>query len=109
MLLLENEEPNLTHHQASIMISLRALIFTLSTAAIAIAAPSTAPSHLFPRQAITSSQSGTNNGYYYLFWTTGSGTQSYTNGPGGEYSVAWSGGDGEQIVAGKGWNPGSAR
>jgi endo-1,4-beta-xylanase len=91
------------------MISLKALIFTLSNAAIAIAAPSTGSSHLSPRQAITSSQTGTNNGYYYTFWTDGSGTQSYTNGPGGEYSVVWSGGGGEQFLAGKGWNPGSAQ
>jgi endo-1,4-beta-xylanase len=109
MLLLAKEVPNLTYHQASIMISLKALIFTLSTTAIAIAVSSTAPSYLFPRQAITSSQTGTNNGYYYAFWTDGSGTQSYTNGPGGEYSVIWSGGGGEHFVAGKGWSPGSAQ
>jgi endo-1,4-beta-xylanase len=91
------------------MISLKALIFTLSTTTIAIAAFSTAPSHLYPHQAITSSQTGTNNGYYYTFCTDGSGTQSYTNGPGGEYSVVWSGGGGEPFIVGKGWNPGSAQ
>ena len=91
------------------MISLKGLIFTLSTTAIAIAASSTGPSHHFLRQAITSSQTGTSNGYYYTFWTDGSGAQSYTNSPGGEYIVVWSGGGGEHFVAGKGWNPGSAQ
>ncbi|KKK19495.1 hypothetical protein P175DRAFT_0427717 [Aspergillus ochraceoroseus IBT 24754] len=63
------------------------------------------------RQAITSSQTGTNNGYYYSFWTNGVGTVDYTNGNGGEYSVTWdnSGSGGGDFTCGKGWNPGSAQ
>lgn len=57
------------------------------------------------RQAITSSESGTNNGYYYELWAPGE-TVSYENGDGGEYSVTWSGD--YSVIAGKGWNPGSA-
>ena len=57
------------------------------------------------RQALTSSQTGTNNGFYYSFWTDGAGQISYENGPGGEYSATWSG-DGNW-VGGKGWMPGS--
>ncbi|KAK0258944.1 hypothetical protein LTR91_015198 [Friedmanniomyces endolithicus] len=55
----------------------------------------------------TASSTGTNNGYYYSFYTDNNAYVVYTNGPGSEYSVQWSGnGD---FVAGKGWNPGSAR
>ncbi|KAJ5288759.1 hypothetical protein N7478_001789 [Penicillium angulare] len=59
------------------------------------------------RQTITSSTTGTNNGYYYSFWTNGGGTVDYTNGAAGEYSVTWENcGD---FTSGKGWSTGSAR
>ena len=59
------------------------------------------------RQTITTSQTGTNNGYYYSFWTNGGGTVDYTNGAAGEYSVSWTNcGD---FTSGKGWSTGSAR
>jgi endo-1,4-beta-xylanase len=56
----------------------------------------------------TPSSTGTNNGYYYSFWTDGTADATYTNGPGGEYSLVWSGNVGN-VVGGKGWNPGSAK
>jgi hypothetical protein len=55
----------------------------------------------------TASQTGTNNGFYYSFWTSGSMYMTYSNGAGGAYMVDWqANGD---FTAGKGWNPGSAR
>lgn len=56
----------------------------------------------------TPNSTGTHNGYYYSFWSDGTGSVTYTNGPGGQYSVNWSGNQGN-FVGGKGWNPGAAR
>jgi len=63
-------------------------------------------SEIFARS--TPSSTGTSGGYYYSFWTDGAGSVTYTNGGGGQYSVSWSGGQGN-FVGGKGWNPGAAR
>ncbi|KAG8938635.1 hypothetical protein FRC04_008133 [Tulasnella sp. 424] len=88
------------------MFSFSSLLLVCTATAAVLAAPSNEKRDLVTRQTITSSQTGTNNGYYYSFWTDGAGTISYTNGAGGSYSVTWSGNNGNW-VGGKGWNPGS--
>jgi endo-1,4-beta-xylanase len=107
------------------MVSFSSLLITVSVLTGVFAAPSTELSKRVPtdlsersttspnpaiqaRQTLTSSSTGTNGGYYYSFWTDGSGDVTYTNDAGGEYSVTWSGNAGN-FVAGKGWNPGAAR
>ncbi|KAJ5054623.1 uncharacterized protein L3040_000890 [Drepanopeziza brunnea f. sp. 'multigermtubi'] len=55
----------------------------------------------------TPSATGTNNGFYYSWWTDNGASATYTNGPGGQYSITW--GTGGNLVGGKGWNPGSPR
>ncbi|KAF2095858.1 endo-1,4-beta-xylanase [Rhizodiscina lignyota] len=80
---------------------------SLIAAFTAIAAICAAPGRQYLPRSGTPSSTGTNNGFYYSFWTDGGADVSYTNQAGGEYSITW--GDGGNFVGGKGWNPGSAR
>ncbi|KAF7974936.1 hypothetical protein HWV62_10983 [Athelia sp. TMB] len=78
----------------------------LLAAAAAVTGAFALPSNITARSG-TPSSTGTNNGYYYSFWTDGGAAVTYTNGAAGEYSVTWSGNG--NFVGGKGWNPGAAR
>jgi endo-1,4-beta-xylanase len=88
-----------------------ALGFSLAAGALALPANISDKRDLHARQqaAITSSQTGTYDGYYYSFWTNGAGTVTYDNTGAGAYSVNWSNANGGDFTAGVGWNPGSAR
>ncbi|KAF2750343.1 glycoside hydrolase family 11 protein [Sporormia fimetaria CBS 119925] len=92
------------------MVSFSSLFVAASAVAGALAAPTDiqkrAPTELSAR-AGTPSSTGTHNGFYYSWWTDGGSDVTYTNGPGGQYSVRWS--SGGNFVGGKGWNPGSDR
>lgn len=62
--------------------------------------------HLIETRSVPSG-TGTNNGFFYSLYTDGGGTVTYNNDAAGAYDVTWK--DCGNFVAGKGWNPGSAR
>jgi endo-1,4-beta-xylanase len=59
------------------------------------------------KASVCSNETGSSNGYFYSFYTSGSGSACMTLGSGASYSTSWSGvGD---FVAGLGWSTGSAQ
>lgn len=85
------------------------LFLGLTTVLGALAAPTdmSASSPLLEKRQSIAQGTGTDGGYFYSYYNSGGGSATFSGGSGGQYSLQWQ--NSGNIVAGKGWQTGSAR
>lgn len=80
---------------------------TLLAACTAVTGVIASPAMSLNKRQVTPNEEGVHDGYFFSWWSDGQSPVTYTNGPGGSYSVQWQ--SGGNLVGGKGWNPGTSR
>ncbi|MBA9050262.1 MULTISPECIES: glycoside hydrolase family 11 protein [Streptomyces] len=96
---------NTLTHETRRRRGLVAAVCSLLAAAAAVVVVFALPGAVQAATTITSNSTGTDNGYFYSFWEQSSGA-TMTLGSGGNYSLSWNTAS-QNVVAGKGWNPGN--
>lgn len=95
------------------MLSLRSILVAVTAITTTFAAPSSHPDILDSAEVValetraTPTGQGTSNGFFYSYYNSGGSEVTYNNGAAGSYTTQWT--NCKNFVAGKGWNPGSAR
>jgi endo-1,4-beta-xylanase len=84
----------------------RTRLFVGMAAAATLVTMMPGTAHAEADRTITSNSTGTHNGFFYSYWKD-NGNVTMTLGAGGSYRVQWS--NMNNMVVGKGWNPGSSR
>nr|WP_315815518.1 glycoside hydrolase family 11 protein [Paraflavitalea speifideiaquila] len=94
--------------QAAMIIFLTSMSLVTACNKQTASAPTTDSERLtgYVQEDVTTDDQGTNNGFFWSLYREG-GSASITHGAAGNFAISYS--NVNDVVGGKGWNPGSAR